>query len=416
MNLALKIDDKTNNGNRLGSVELNEHQRFQIRPLPDAPITTSQLLGHASMVNDLKTFLESENMITPLTIAIHGEWGSGKTSLMKTLQANIDLSKFDVIFFEAWKFEYSNPSIGLISTLIQRYEKNDNTARSIIKASAMILSNKFLNTDINMLVDTIRGNSSESITFATKIQALLEKNLKEKKLIIIIDDLDRCDVENCLQILAILKLFLDLENVICVAAVDFGRLQDAWRQKYKIAVGSEDKGQEYLAKIFQIRIGIPVPSTELMKGYIETLMIAPPDGVLDMLSHVAPKNPRGVKRMLNLMSYRASLLNSDVCYESACIWTSLEEIIGNEKLIKLVYWMNHNASSFAEVISSKGDDWRAIKTFLDKSGNQDIIDKHATRLFEFFKNAKLIIGQNSELRQSFDKDFARLYDTTNETE
>ena len=132
---------------------MSEHQRFQIRPLPDAPISTAQLLGHASLVDNLKKFLESENMITPLTIAIHGEWGSGKTSLMTTLLANIDSSKFDAIFFEAWKFEYSNPSLGLISTLIQKYEKNASTVRAILKGSAMVLSNKILNTHINVIVD-----------------------------------------------------------------------------------------------------------------------------------------------------------------------------------------------------------------------------------------------------------------------
>jgi len=392
----------------------DQHQRFQIRPLPDAPIITAQLLGHASLVNNLKTFLESENMITPLTIAIHGEWGSGKTSLMKTLQANINLSKFDVIFFEAWKFEYSNPSLGLIGTLIQKYEKNDNTVKAILRGAATVLSNKFLSTDFETLLDSIRGNSSESDTFATQIEKILKKKLKEKNLIIIIDDLDRCDVENCLQLLAILKLFLDLEKIICVAAVDFKRLQQAWRQKYKIEVGSEDDGQEYLAKIFQIRIGIPVPSTELMKEYIETLIIAPPNGVLDMLSHIAPKNPRGVKRMLNLMSYRAVLLNSDVSYESACIWTSLEEIMGNQKLIGFVYQLNHNGNTLAELINNSGYDWKTIRGLLTKYGFQNVINKYDMQLSEFFKNANLIMVENPETIESFKKDFARLYDTTNE--
>lgn len=393
-----------------------QHQRFQIKPLSDAPITTAQLLGHSNLVQNLKKFLESENMITPLTIAIHGEWGSGKTSLMKTLLANIDLTKFDIIFFEAWKFEYSNPSLGLIGTLIQKYEKDVNTVKSILRGGAMVLSNKFLNTDLEKLMNSIRGNSSESDTFSTQIRTILKKNLKKKNLIIIIDDLDRCDVENCLQLLAILKLFLDLEKVICVAAVDFKRLQQAWRQKYKVDAGSEDDGQEYLAKIFQIRIGIPVPSIELMKEYIETLMIAPPDSILNILSYVAPRNPRGVKRMLNLMSYRSSLLNSDVCYESACIWTLLEGIMGNQKLIGFVYWLNHNGNTLPQLISNAGDNWTDIRDLLVKQGYQNIVNKHEIQLLEFFKNAKLIIGQNSGLIQSFNNDFAVLYDATNEAE
>ena len=394
---------------------MSGHQRFQIRPLPDAPITTSQLLGHASLVDNLKKFLESENMITPLTIAIHGEWGSGKTSLMKTLQANIDLSKFDIIFFEAWKFEYSSPSLGLIGTIIQKYEKRPRVIESILRGAAMVLSNKFLNTELDKLITSIKGNSSEDDIFSTQIRTILKNNLKEKNLIIIIDDLDRCDVENCLQLLSVLKLFLDLEKVICIAAVDFKRLQQAWRQKYKVAADSEDDGQEYLAKIFQIRIGIPVPSTELMKEYIETLMIAPPNGVLDMLSHVAPKNPRGVKRMLNLMSYRATILNSDLHYESACIWTSLEAIMKNENLIGFVDQLIGNGNTLASLISLSGGNWKTVRELLAKYGYQDIVNKYAMQLSQFFKNAKLIIGEPSERTESFQKDFARLYDTTNET-
>lgn len=393
---------------------LSTNSQFQIKPLLDTPITTSQLLGHASLVNNLKQFLESDNMITPLTIAIHGEWGSGKTSLMQTLLGNIDSSKFDLIFFEAWKYEYLNPSLGLVSTLLQKYEKNGSNVRAILKGSAMVLSNKFLNTDIDKLIDAVRSNSSDSITFAAQIKKLLQEKLGKKKLLIIIDDLDRCDVENCLQILALLKLFLDLENVICIAAVDFARLQDAWRQKYKIIPESEDQGQEYLAKIFQIRIGMPVPSTQLMKDYLETLMIAPPDGILEMLSHIAPKNPRGIKRMLNLMSYRASILNSDLNYESACLWTSLETIIGNKKLIEFVKQLNSVGNSLAELIKNNGDDWKIIREGFTKFGFQQLINKYEIQLSQFFKNAKLVIGTNNVNVQSFKNDFDQLYHATNE--
>lgn len=170
-----------------------------------------------------------------------------------------------------------------------------------------------------------------------------------------------------------------------------------------------------MSKIFQIRIGIPVPSTELMKEYIETLMIAPPNGVLDMLSHIAPKNPRGVKRMLNLMSYRAVLLNSDVCYESACIWTSLEEMMKNPKLIGFVDQLIGNGNTLASLISLSGDNWKTVRDLLAKYGYQNIVNKYEIQLSQFFKNAKLIIGKPSERTESFQKDFARLYDTTNET-
>ncbi len=145
-------------------------------------------------------------------------------------------------------------------------------------------------------------------------------------------------------------------------------------------------------------------------------MIAPSNGILDMLSFVAPKNPRGDKRMLNLMSYRASILNRDVCYESSCIWTLVEEIIGNQNLIKFVYDVNKNGNSLAQLIHNNGHDWKIIRTLLIQTCNSDIVDLYTIRLLEFFKNAKLIIEQNSELIESFNNDFTVLCDVTNEVE
>jgi len=75
----------------------SQHTRFEIRPVLDAPISTAQLLGHSNIVDNLKKFLESDSMITPLSIAVHGDWGSGKTSLMKTLLSNLDQTKLKIL-------------------------------------------------------------------------------------------------------------------------------------------------------------------------------------------------------------------------------------------------------------------------------------------------------------------------------
>jgi predicted KAP-like P-loop ATPase len=47
---------------------------------------------------------------TPFTIAINGDWGSGKTSLMKTVGRKINSSakaKCMVVWFNAWRYEKS---------------------------------------------------------------------------------------------------------------------------------------------------------------------------------------------------------------------------------------------------------------------------------------------------------------------
>src|SRR5256885_12642914 len=121
---------------------------FQINPVKDVPEDDAKLLGHDRIIVNLKTFLEQQNMITPLSIAIHGDWGSGKTSIMKTLSKKLNQEHFEIELFEAWKYEYANPSLGLISELTEKYAHGNVTLiQSILRAAIHILSNQFLELD-----------------------------------------------------------------------------------------------------------------------------------------------------------------------------------------------------------------------------------------------------------------------------
>ena len=47
------------------------------------------------------------NVATPLTVGVFGPWGSGKTSLLRMLQQDIDVKKlprYRTVWFTAWKY------------------------------------------------------------------------------------------------------------------------------------------------------------------------------------------------------------------------------------------------------------------------------------------------------------------------
>ncbi len=386
---------------------------FKIKPVADSPTQTAQLLGHATIVDNLKKFIESDEMITPLSIAMHGDWGSGKTSIMKTLNANLDGKKVDVIFFEAWKYEYSNPALGLIAELAETYAVGDKV-KQIIRGATFILSNSILGADSEEAIKIIRGTKQQSHELSKKLRETITDRLGNNKLVIIIDDLDRCNVENTLQLLALMKLFLDFQNCICIAAVDFKRLRQAWLQKYKINDQSEKDSAEYLEKIFQIKIGIPKPLPKLLGEYIETLTEEMPDELLDIFSNIAPKNPRSIKRILNLISYRASILNSDINYESASFWTILEEIIGNDYCINMCDKLKSNGNSLAGLIKNKGDNLQGMRDVLNTIGLSEVLTSYETKLSIFLKNSKALMDKTPGNYDQLEKDFDVLYNATNE--
>lgn len=375
----------------------------------DLPTEDAKLLGHDEMVETLCKFLLSPYVIGPLSIALHGDWGSGKTSLLKTTKKELKRKNQEIIFFEAWKHEYSNPTLALVATIVQKYEANSSNARALIYTAANILSHKFLNMDLKAITDSARKSSIDAESFHTSLETIINKKLKNKKLFIFIDDLDRCDVENTLMILAFIKLFLDIKNCICIAAVDLNRLATAWAFKYGKDPALIKEGIVYLEKIFQIRIGIPQPSSTQLRDYLKQLVPNISDDFLKLLSEVGPSNPRNIKRMLNLAIFRSFVLGSDDKAEViALLGTIFEQILSNKGASQFAKSCG-NSRNFIDLIIHQGNKWDNIKGRF--KFNQSFISDYNPNVMSqsklFFEYAQKILKSlgtsEAELEPYFDK-------------
>lgn len=71
---------------------------------------------------DLLSALVTDNSLLPITVGVFGDWGSGKTSIMKMLEK--ELSERDdiaVLYFDAWLFEgYDDAKSALISSILKQ--------------------------------------------------------------------------------------------------------------------------------------------------------------------------------------------------------------------------------------------------------------------------------------------------------
>ncbi len=318
---------------------------FEITTHQDTPVKNAQFLGHAKLVSQLEKFLKSPNVVGPFSIGLNAPWGSGKTSVMRTLENKLRDSNLDVIFFEAWRHENSNPGLTLISYLLNRYVNDHVKKITILKSVGNILSQKFLNMDLSEIIDSFTDDqTTDDAIFSQSNQFAIDDKIKNK-LVIIIDDLDRCDVENTLELLSIMKLFLDSSKIICIAAVDFKRLEQAWHQKYGTDERFEGEGRSYLQKIFQVRIGMPTPNEEQIVEYYQSLSARSgikqnDETILDFLKGIGPKNPRTIKRMLNLATFRMSQMNeqSTEAQNAAILCTVLEILVQEDshKVIRML--------------------------------------------------------------------------------
>ena len=70
----------------------------------DAPLDAKSpdTMDFGRMARGLSRFIRHEKTTPPLTIAIDGEWGSGKSSLMNLLRADLERFDFRPVWFNAW--------------------------------------------------------------------------------------------------------------------------------------------------------------------------------------------------------------------------------------------------------------------------------------------------------------------------
>lgn len=202
--------------------------------------------------------------------ALYGNWGSGKSTLMKYMQSKLD-DEFKTFYFDAWKYENGKDlSFSLLEFMTDEgVDKGEKVAAQILKTGKRVLigSAKALKLgipevgtfSIKILIDELLNKPNP--TFHTEIKRFknefkeLEKSIlaaskQEKKTnIVFIDDLDRCEPDKVLSLLSEIKLFFTYgERTIFFFGVDQKAVQIAIKTKY----GEVVKSNEYLEKVFDL--------------------------------------------------------------------------------------------------------------------------------------------------------------------
>lgn len=88
--------------------------------------TTQDLLGYTVHASLLKNVVTNDKNL-PITVGLYGDWGSGKSSILKILEEQ--LNKEDdtvVVYFDGWSFEsFDDAKMALIQGIVDALEKTN---------------------------------------------------------------------------------------------------------------------------------------------------------------------------------------------------------------------------------------------------------------------------------------------------
>lgn len=216
-----------------------------------------------------KEILEKNNLI-----AIYGSWGSGKSCLMKTIYNNLNSEKFDVMWFNTWKYEKDDN----LAFSLFKYIGKDNFFDKIKENGSNVLNNAYgifkslaKGVELNLGIFNIKPGEAmdeaekqdEKIKNDINDQKCLWERIEEfesvfksvklnndKRLVVFLDDLDRCESDNIITLISAIKLLLSInKNIIFIIGVDKTAVTLALKNKYN---NDYNKADEYLEKIFSI--------------------------------------------------------------------------------------------------------------------------------------------------------------------
>ena len=241
-------------------------------------------------------------------IAIDGEWGSGKTHFVQQVKWLLDSAsenitsdvktvlnntspkldnlighKYKAFYYDAWKHDKSNnPFFTLLRTMILAfggidYFKDETSfINSLLKGASHIVKGvtpidaELIFKGTKALCGINDAEQFSELEFIEQMDNQVDSFLdyicegQYDKLVVFIDELDRCRPSFAVELLEIIKHYFNNDKVIFVLSTNLSEFQYCIKQYY----GDGFNGWKYLDRFIDLRLTVPTISTEDYYKYL----------------------------------------------------------------------------------------------------------------------------------------------------
>lgn len=258
-----------------------------------------------SLINDsigrgefVRQFVKMLNAIEDnCTIALEGNWGSGKTFFVKQVKMVLDAhnpnyqpvngflteerrkvikekcSEFNAedgstelkpqlcVYYDAWQNDNDeDPILSLVYSIVKEIGSDFSFDRKPTLDICSELINLVCDKDISKLIKVLKGENALDLIKKTKDEAekvseFLQSLLPEvgERLIVFVDELDRCKPSYAVKLLERIKHYFLDEEITFVFSVNINELQHTIKKHY----GNDFDATRYLDRFFDLRATLP---------------------------------------------------------------------------------------------------------------------------------------------------------------
>lgn len=395
--------------------------------ISDNPETRGENVGfgftaYIKTIADLISYKEND---TPLVIGIYGEWGSGKTTLMKNIKSYIDndtryesdknYRRCKTIWYQAWKYSKEEEILSAlieeifktmkadnffeeckaeIEKLAKRFDKSK-IASNLIKLVSGIDINEFFREleykdklgFYDIFQEFFNDLTWTYLNWGPKLKSCTEPDDRRGSLVIFIDDLDRCPETRIVSVLETIKLFMDKKGCIFV----IGAANDIIIKALKKSYGED--AEKFMDKIVQVTFNLPQIPQEDFASFVAAVGKDPDDSVLRYLYLILPamqNNPRRLKRFLNNLNLQYGLLKNrgiGIDFNHLIFWSiidynypSLRKNIVENKNIRFFFTLQEAIRKVKELVKDN-ESW---------SLEGEVLKEISPALHEYIKDRELI--------------------------
>ena len=334
--------------------------------IPDNPLEEHADFGFSAYIDTISDLIANGRNKTPLVIGIYGKWGSGKTTLMRSIAhklkntpeyKNPPFRRCKPVWFQAWKYKDEDEILAalleqILNTMARddffsKFKKEIETFIQTLNPGNFfsVLLKKYTGVDTKDLFQELGHKKKLGFydEFERSFKRLIWTYLSGRPqfneteaykdengaLTVFIDDLDRCPETRIVGVLETVKLFMDIPGCVFVIGADNYIITRALEKSYQ-----ENAGR-FMDKIIQVTFNLPKKPKDEFSSFINTIMEAAGQQIdpllekhLSLILPVLENNPRNFKRFLNDFSLQKGLVSYkkiEVEKQHLLLWNIIEK-------------------------------------------------------------------------------------------